>query len=67
VNFDKKEPYKYEPHNFSRKILNYQYCVYCGLVTLKNKFTEWGIEQGCNYREHPSYSHKRRQFTKLFD
>lgn len=30
-----KETFKYEPHNFSKKMLNYQYCVHCGLVTLK--------------------------------
>ena len=62
-----KEPYKNEPHNFSKKMLNYQYCVHCGLVTLKNDFTVWSIQQGCNYRDHPSYEYKRRQFTKLFD
>lgn len=63
----KKEVFKHEPHNFSKKMLNYQYCVHCGLVTLKNKFTEWSIQQGCNYRDHPSYEHKRLQYTKLFD
>jgi hypothetical protein len=30
-----KEEYKYEPHNFKKKVLNYQCCVHCGLLTLK--------------------------------
>lgn len=63
----KKDQFKYEPHNFNKKILSYNYCVHCGLMLLRNKFTEWSVQQGCNYKEHSSYEHKRLQYTKLFD
>lgn len=61
------EEYKMEPHKFTIKVLNYQVCVHCGLVTLKNSLTEWAISKGCLYKDHPSYKYKIKQYTRLFE
>jgi len=42
---------KYEPHSFTRKVLNWRYCAHCGLIRLKNEATEWAVKKGCNWRE----------------
>lgn len=52
--------YKYEPHDFRGKVLNYNYCIKCGLIALKNKFTRWSIDKGCNSEDHPDYEKYRR-------
>jgi hypothetical protein len=57
--------YKFEPHSFNKKMLNYFYCSRCGLVALKNDFTQWSIKMGCGHRDHPSYEAKRFEFTRL--
>lgn len=61
------ELFKLEPHHFkSVKRMNWQICVHCGLVALKNDFTEWAMKQGCNYRDHTQYQNKRMNYTQLF-
>lgn len=60
------DEYKYTPHNFNGKLLNTSYCLYCGLVYSNNKFTEWAIKQGCNWKDHSSFESKRKQYTELF-
>jgi hypothetical protein len=57
---EKREPYKNEPHNFNYHLTGtaYRYCVHCGLVAMRNELSQWAIKQGCNYKDHPSYSSK---------
>lgn len=55
----RKESYKYEPHNFSGRVGGKQYCVKCGLVALNNPFSDWSIEKGCLSELHPQYKSKR--------
>ncbi len=52
--------YKVEHHQFRTgvKVGHLQYCLSCGLICMKNEFTEWALKQGCNHREHPSYKNK---------
>ena len=56
-----KEPYKYEPHSFTGRVVGRQYCVRCGLVALNNQFTSWCIRMGCNNEGHPNYNSQRRK------
>lgn len=56
-----KEVYKYEPHNFNGTIAGKKYCLKCGLVALNNSFTKWGIDKGCNNKEHPGYENQRKK------
>jgi hypothetical protein len=53
------EPYTYEQHSFTKSIHNYKYCSKCGIVALKNSFTEWAIKKGCNSEDHPEYKTAR--------
>lgn len=41
----------------------WSYCVSCGLLRLKNDFTEWCVKEGCEYSEHVDYAKKRKYFT----
>ena len=61
-----KFEYEYEPHHFvKRKLMPWQFCQKCGLVTLNNPFTRWSIDKGCNSRFHPSYEHAKKKYTAL--
>lgn len=42
---------KHEPHSFNRRVLNWKYCAYCGLIALRNEATRKAIRLGCNWRE----------------
>lgn len=53
--------YKVEPHSFHKKMLHWQYCSKCGVLRMKNGFSEWAVKMGCNYHEHPSYESQRAQ------
>ena len=60
-----RENYKYEAHSpKKRKNTAYPVCEKCGLIYLKNPFTEWGIRMGCNNNDHPDYE-KQRQKTGI--
>lgn len=61
----KKEPYKMVPHSFT--VLNgtgKQYCHRCGLFAMKNKLSQWAIEKGCRYSDHPQWNKKVKKLTK---
>lgn len=36
----------------------------CGLVRLKNEFTEWCVRHGCNNAEAPGYRAARKALTR---
>jgi hypothetical protein len=59
------EEYKYEAHNFSLRVGGKQWCVKCGLVGLRNDFTDWAVRTGCNYKDHSSYANKRYSTSPL--
>jgi hypothetical protein len=55
------EPYVFEPHKpEKRRNISYPVCRKCGLVYLKNAFTDWSIARGCNSEDHPSFDAKRK-------
>ena len=57
----RKQPYKMEPHQFATvKKIPWLRCKSCGLLTLRNKFTQWCVKMGCNASDHPSYESHRR-------
>lgn len=58
---EKRQPYKLEPHAFApSKKLPWLRCKRCGLLTLRNEFTEWCIRMGCNASDHPEYAARCR-------
>jgi hypothetical protein len=58
-----KEKYKMQPHNFKGRIIGYAYCQACGLIKLRNDFTQWAIAKGCKNSDHPDYAAARARFT----
>ena len=57
----KKSTYKMESHSFSfNSRMGKSICSRCGLVYLKNPFTEWSVNMGCNSSDHSSYQIKRK-------
>jgi hypothetical protein len=63
-NPSKKEKYKYKGHSFKPlRGVGKQYCTTCGLVAIRTKITEWCIDKGCNYDDHPQYKQKVRSLT----
>lgn len=63
-----QEKYEYERHHFYLdKHAGKQVCANCGLVALRNKASQWCVDQGCNYKLHASYPGTIKKLTKLFD
>lgn len=58
-----KEEYKFEPHSFKLRILNFEYCQYCGLVALRNPLSAWSIKMGCKFDAHPGFRKAVKQLT----
>lgn len=57
----KREPYKFVGHSFRMvSRIGKSVCTNCGLVCLKNEFTEWSVKMGCNSSDHPSFESKRK-------
>jgi len=55
------EPYKFEPHRPSKLAsLPWMHCQKCGLVYLRNAFSQWAIRMGCNNEDHPQHERYRR-------
>jgi hypothetical protein len=53
--------FEIEPHHWVKLgRLPWNYCVKCGLVSLKNKFTQWAIKYGCDNESHPQYEQMKR-------
>lgn len=61
-----KEKYELEPHRFVFwKVLGKHYCVYCGLIALKNDLSDWASDKGCLNELHPSFKSVKHKCTKL--
>ncbi len=54
------EPYVFEKHRFTGRIVGKPYCVGCGLIAANNEFTQWSIDKGCNNEDHPQFQQKRK-------
>lgn len=62
----KRESYKHEGHSFQfMSRIGKQVCSNCGLVMLRNKFTDWSIRMGCLSELHPEYANARKRYTGL--
>lgn len=49
-----KFSYKYEAHAPTKvKFMPWLMCKHCGLVYLRNEFTNWAIKKGCLNHYHP--------------
>ena len=61
-----KEPYKLIGHSFEfNKRIGKSVCKNCGLVSLRNDFTDWSVRMGCMSSDHPSYESMRRKASPL--
>lgn len=59
------EKYEYDDHApIKIKGIQWVVCRKCGLIYLKNEFTDWCIKKGCNNEDHPDYNHVRLKLTK---
>ena len=56
-----RERYKMKDHNFKLTICGKRYCSGCGLVALRNTFTQWAVNKGCLHDLHPDF---KRQCAK---
>ena len=55
-----KDEYKFDPHSpKKRKNISWPVCSKCGLIYLRNDFTDWAIKMGCNNNDHPNYERER--------
>ncbi len=56
------QTYSAEPHAWKQvRFFSWPVCKYCGLILLRNPFTKWCSEKGCNYKLHQGYLHQRNQ------
>lgn len=51
-----------EQHAFNKKLpgLANVVCSKCGLISLNNTFSQFCIQAGCDYEEHPKYNDQRK-------
>ena len=62
----KKESYKMIGHSFEfSKRAGKHICTNCGLVALRNEFTDWSVRAGCMASEHSQYESMRRRASSL--
>ena len=61
--------FKPEPHAFNRKLkcIPWVICSKCGMIRLKNPFSDWCAQNGCNHDEHPGYETERMKASALTD
>lgn len=53
--------YKLQEHSFVfNSKLGKSVCTRCGLLSLRNAFTEWSVAKGCFSDLHPQYQTKRK-------
>lgn len=59
-----KQSYKMIGHSFTKNHGGKPCCPRCGLLALRNRATEWCIDKGCNYEDHPQYESAMKRLTK---
>ena len=54
--------YTYEAHTFVKmyRSLPWLVCKHCGLLLLRNDFTQWCVSKGCLHEYHPGYKKAMR-------
>jgi len=58
----KKDTYKMIGHSFKLSSrFGKSVCSNCGLVSLRNEFTDWSIRMGCMSSDHPQYEIARKR------
>ena len=56
--------YIYEKHSpISLKGSPWLYCKHCGLLYLRNEFTQWCVRMGCYNEYHPMYKKTLNRLT----
>lgn len=54
------EAYEYDAHKWVKcAMVGRERCVKCGLLALRNTFTQWCIRVGCDNTSHPRYKYER--------
>lgn len=52
--------YEYDPHKWIKcTAIGRDRCTKCGLLALRNKFTNWCIKMGCDNANHARYTYER--------
>lgn len=65
LNGSSKQAYKMQGHQWiPLKGVGKMYCKSCGLVSLRNKATQWCVDKGCNYEDHKAYEATMKRLTK---
>lgn len=63
LNKREERKYSYIGHSFSPLVgTGKSFCTSCGLIALRNKFSDWCIEKGCLYDAHPSFKSTKQKF-----
>ena len=63
----KKEAYKMVGHSFKfNKKIGKSVCSNCGLLALRNDFTDWSVRMGCLSSDHPQYESVRKRCSSVF-
>lgn len=58
--------FQVNPHKFcKRKYVPWLVCQGCGLIALRNPFSEWCVKMGCDYEDHPDFKNKRANVSPL--
>lgn len=62
---DQKTPYKYEAHSWGNlKGIPWRCCKHCGLLWLRNEFSDWCARMGCNADDSPQWNSMRKKAGK---
>ncbi len=57
-----EEKYTFENHTpIKYKNFPWLVCKHCGLVYLRNRFSQWAVRMGCNNRYHPNHKKIRNE------
>ena len=59
-----KEAFKAKPHQFTTTHAGKSCCRCCGLLALNNRATDWCIQKGCNFTDHPEYKNAMKRLNK---
>jgi hypothetical protein len=60
----KKESYKMIGHSFRlNSRIGKSVCDNCGLVALRNDFTNWSVRMGCMASDHTQYESARKRYS----
>lgn len=64
LNQSPSKAYKLVPHQFNSSHAGKACCTKCGLLALRNRATDWCVEKGCEFENHPDYTNAMKRLTK---